>query len=694
MRDANAESLSDALLRLAQTSGGRPFPSTAVADIGGWGRIAADAPTLSNRPTLPLAAVLIARDAEPNDADASAAVLAVAGAVIATRQPALLRDSLEALLTNAVVVQVAGDKLAAGLEPVAAAFLARDEREPKADLASADALEALTRLVAVGHGSHFSLLGLLEKFTTPTVAPMSRAVMRSISTALDLWPEADPLVGVVRVLGGVDPADDRTGLASDVESDASWILAMASLLRALRAPSVQNMDPHLVDAARYFTVAATTHGRPDAVPMVGIIKALRELVAGILASDPMSAMRTEPLSADALEDTRNQVHHFSIDSSGLDHWYGDSKRATLTAWAALTDDLERMGAQFGKDGFYQAEVVVGDLLNIYVSSRTFRVGTRGAAALGLDDMVQPVIETGFASNASHLSNLEEYTAGLETRENLGPEGIEKLAAARTLVEAARRVAKGGDASGKSDGGVPSTPLSPQLGRLVPSGSPEAALLDRFSPTVLASIEEGLDHVASAKSHLNLVQQELLDNLRAALVESLDYRKSTVAAAVDEMLLLIINFVASRTGSSAGHYGYLFDPNANENTIHEDLYGYLVGNFGDRVEYEVQHVGGGRVDLRLKYDGFALHVEMKVDETKMPMNDRIAYLKQAATYQTNDIRIGFLVALRHKAFDLTGPPPHITALIGHTAFNIDGDPEPRHIITVAVPGSRTNPSASR
>ena len=164
MSDANSETLTDALLRLAQTSGGRPFPDTAVADIGGWERIAADAPTLAGQPTLPLVAVLIARNAEPGDADVSAAAVAVADAVLATEQPALLRDSLEALLSSAVAVQVAGDKLAAGLEAVAAAFLARDEREPKADLASADALEALTRLVAAGHGSHFSLLGLLQKF--------------------------------------------------------------------------------------------------------------------------------------------------------------------------------------------------------------------------------------------------------------------------------------------------------------------------------------------------------------------------------------------------------------------------------------------------------------------------------------------------------------------------------------------------
>lgn len=695
MSETGAVSLADAVLRLAQEAGGKPFPHSAVADLGGWARIASDAATLTGQPVLPLVATLVARDAQPGDIDAAAAATALADAVLATAQPSLLRDSLDALLDSAVVTQVAGVKLVAGLEPVAAGFLARKQPEASADLASADALEAMTRLVAAGHGSHFSLLALLQKFTAPTVAPMSRAVIRSVSTAIDIWPEADPLVDVVRALGGVDAVDGTDpALAADAESDAAWVLAMASLLRALRAASVQEMGPHLEDAARFFGVAADAHQRPDALPMLSIVEALRELVNGVVSNDAMSAMATTPLSSDTLAVVRGQILRFSVDSSGLDHWYGDNKRAALTAWAALADDLEQMGAQLGKDGFYQAEVVVRDLLTIYVSARTFRVGARCADIVGVQDLVQPVIDGGFASNASHLSNLEEYAADLASRgDELNDEEEAQLHAARSIVEIARRVAKGGEAPGKVGGGAPPAPLPPVLGRLVPPGSPDEDLLEQISPATLTALEQRLDHVAAGRSHLNLAQQELFDELREALSTSPDY-KDEVVPVVDQVLLLIVNFVASRTGSSAGHYGYLFDATANEDKIHEDLYNYLVGNLGSRAEYEVSHVGGGRVDIRLKFDTFALHIEMKVDATKLPMSDRTAYLKQAVTYQGNDIRIGFLVALRHKAFDPTGPPPHIKALIGHTAFDIDGDTESRHMIHVAVPGSRTNPSNSK
>ena len=429
--------------------------------------------------------------------------------------------------------------------------------------------------------------------------------------------------------------------------------------------------------------------------MLSIVEGLRELVVGVVSNDAMGAMAAAPLSSDTLAEVREQILRFSVESSGLDHWYGDNKRAALTAWAALADDLEQMGGQLGKDGFYQAEVVVRNLLTIYVSARTFRVGTRCAEIVGVQDLVQPVIEGGFASNASHLSNLEEYAADLASRGDGEFNAAEEaqLQAARSIVEIARRVAKGDEAPGKVQGGALSVPLPPVLGRLVPPGSPDEDLLGQISPATLAALEQRLDHVAAGRSHLNLTQQELFDQLRKALSTSPDY-KGEVAPVVDQVLLLIVNFVASRTGSSAGHYGYLFDATANEDKIHEDLYNYLVGALGSRAEYEVSHVGGGRVDIRLKFNTFALHIEMKVDDTKLPMSDRTAYLKQAATYQGNDIRIGFLVALRHKAFDPSGPPPHIKSLIGHTTFDIDGDPEPRHIIHVAVPGSRINPSNSK
>lgn len=697
MSASDATTIADALRALAQEARGRPFAEDALGTLGGWDRVAADASNLQGESTLPLLANLVGRDApaEPDPA-MMRALVEVADAAAATAHPALFRDSIEPLLASPGALKATGDRLAVVLNALVQEFLARDERDRHADLRAADALDALTRLAVAGYGSHFALLGLLQRFTAPTATPMAIAVIRSVSTVIDLWPEADILGDIPRKLAGIDSDTngDRT-LAAEVESDATWALATIGVLRTLRAESLEQMTPHLEDAARYLRVAAETHQREDAAILRQVIETLHELVDAIVAGTSIEALNSTHLAADTLNQLAEHTRAYNITASGLHHWYGDSKRAVLLAWSHLASDLGRLRTEFEKDAFYRAEVIVDDLLRIYVGTRSYTLHRRDADTAGVRDLVQPVIEFGFAAKAGLMSNLEDHAEELKKRVASEPsvELQQQLAAADSLIEAARSVAKGGTGLGKGNGGAPSAPLPPPLSRLFPAGSPDEAALRGLSPSAISALAESLDHVANARTHLNIIATEVFDNIRAALIESPDY-KDDVVIVVDEVLLLIVNFVVSRTSAESGHYKYLFDATANEAAIHEDLYNYLVGNLGGRAEYEVSHVGGGRVDLRLKFDRFAIHIEMKVDDTKVAMSNKTAYLKQAAAYQGNDIRIGFLIALRHKAFDPKGAPPHLSKLIEHTKFDIDGDPQPRHIILVQIPGSRTKPSASK
>jgi hypothetical protein len=133
----------------------------------------------------------------------------------------------------------------------------------------------------------------------------------------------------------------------------------------------------------------------------------------------------------------------------------------------------------------------------------------------------------------------------------------------------------------------------------------------------------------------------------------DYR-GEVKVAVDELLRIIIRFVTTRTNAQSNLHPCLFDPEAKEDKIQLDLYDFLASSeLGSYVRFEEQHVGGGRIDLRLTFDGFSISIEMKVDSTKLPMSDKTAYLKQAASHQEANVRIGFFIALRHKAFDPAG-----------------------------------------
>lgn len=695
MNAAEGATLTDAVATLAKASAGRPFPEDAVEILGGWGRITQDAASLAGQPTLPLLVQLAARDAgDVPDEHSAAALLAVAKSVMATPQPAFLRESLDALIGAKGAIRVTGGLLAANLPAVVDAFLSGTQRHQAADLAAADALEVLTSLTVSGYGSHFGLLALLDRFVDPVVLPMARAAIRSVSIAVDVWPEADSLAARIRALAGMDPKDAADSeLAGAAEPDATWALAMIAILRALRARTIRDMVPHLDDAYRFLNVSATTHDRTDALVMCQVIAVLRDLVAAVIEETPMKALESAALSASAIEDLRARILSFAADTTGLDHWYGDRKKAVLAAWAGVMEDLDRLRVEFTKDAFYQAEVIIGDLLNVYLHSRSFESHYREADVSGVQMLVQPLIESGFASKAGHLSNLEQHAAMLEDRIAKEPDERleEQLIAARQIVAAARRAARGDDSPGKAPGGASPSPLPGLLSQFVVPGSADDALIRKISPDTLAALAVGLEHIDSGRAHLSMIQREVFDEIRAKLAESADY-KGSVIPVVDEVLRLILNFVVSRTAGESGHYPYLFDPKALEDAIQEDLYNYLVAILGARAEYEVSHVGGGRVDLRLKFAEFAIHIEMKVDDTQVPMGDKAAYLKQAATYQGNDIRIGFLIVLRHKAF-LKGPPPHLKSLMQHTAFDIPNDPEPRHIVTVALPGSRTRPSES-
>ncbi|GFJ85779.1 hypothetical protein [Phytohabitans houttuyneae] len=657
---------------------------------------------MANSPMLAQLVSLVVRDAAGTDhrADGYAdAVRAVTAAVTVTESPAIFGDSLEMLLKSPAALDVAGPPLAASLEDIAGKFQKLEPSNPRAARRAADAVEALTRLALAGVSSPYALLAILERFDAPQPKPVGTAVVRAVGTAVDHWPHAAGLASIVRLVAGIDPAKGtaRHGAdPDDVASDATWVLAGIELVSALRASELTAMTRHLETCAAYLRTATETYGREDA----GVLLTLVEILLGLLQESgvppTVEALAMPQLAPDALESLADRIRRINVASIGLNHWYGDPKTAALHAWTRLANDLHRLRVEFARDSFYKAQVVIDDLLQIYMGSRSVTVVRRDEDADGLQMLVQPVIETGFARTAGLLSNLEDHTDALEQQVTEAAHDrrlalTEQLKASRAVLAAARSHALGGTGQGKEPGGTAATPLPPPLDRLVPHGSPIATELATLSKATLVDLARAVDNATIGRHSLNLIESEIFAHTRAALAKSPDFRPET-SDAIDELLRLIIRFVTTRTNAQSNLYGYLFDPDANEEAVHQDLHNYLIGNsIGSIAEFEVQHVGGGRVDLRVKFDGFAIHIEMKVDSTKIAIDDKTAYLKQAVAYQGSDIRIGFLVALRHKAFDATGPVPHISRLIGHAEFNVDGDTIPRHIITVQIPGSRTKPS---
>lgn len=700
MTGERSDTLADDLKALLVGARGKTPAPDSLKTIGSWERIAAEGATLADTPWLVLLIKLVVRDvAVPdNQSDAKVAALrSIIDAVSTTRSPAIFADSLGILLTSPIALSMIGAALTRSLEGIVDALHELTDKTPQATLRAADALDALTRLTVSGVARPFGLLARLDRFNAPVPKPLATAIIRAISTAVDYWPHAEELVEVVHCVAGMKPPSGTPWPGADpndVASDAAWILAGIELVRALRSPSLTTMADCLHESARYLNLAADSYDREDADILLQVVNILRGFIRESGAEPNVDYLSMTQLEAQSLDDLAQRIRQLNLASAGLNHWYSDSKRSALLAWQRLADDLGRMRVDFARSSFYKAEVVVDNLLQIYTGSRSIAVARLSTDSEALLDLIQPVIESGFARTAGLMSNLEDHVHALQERADAlekPPERLsEQLRVAHTVLNAARVHALRGAEPEKEDGGAVRVPLPPPLNQLLPPG-PETEELRRVSGEALAVLAKAIDDANTGRHSLNLVEAQVWSKIRAALGSSQDYQ-GRAASAVDVLLRLMIRFVTTRTNAQSDLYSYLSDPAANEDAIHRDLYNYLASSeLGSITEFEVQHVGGGRVDLRLKFDGFAIHVEMKTDSTKVPLADKTAYLKQAAAYQGTDIRVGFLVALRHKAFDSSGPVPHLSALIDHTTFDIEGDPVPRHIITVQVPGSRTKPS---
>jgi hypothetical protein len=699
MNGEHPNPLADDLHGLVLETAGYEFGVDAMSALGGWQRITDQAASLIDDPLLVPLVSLAIREAKDGDFSAVEGLKAVTRTVLSTSSPAGFGDGLSLLVSSPNALAAIGDSLVDDLSAYVARFQQLDSPDIAAVSRAADAIEALTRLNVGGFGSPFALFAILEKFRAPAPRRLATAAIRAVGTAIDHWPHALTLTEVVLALAGVRPATGPAISDADAEaiaSDASWVLASIDLVHALRTDDLVEMS-QLIDSSRaYLEIASDTYDREDAAILGDVLAMVSALL--LFSGNPptVEALDTPLLAPEKVDALVDRATRFNLPTSGLEHWYGDAKRSSLVAWVALASDLRKLHETFAQESFYRAEVVVDDLLQIYVASRSTLVVKRDEDLGGVLHILQPVIESGFAAKAGLLAHLEQHVHNLEERsaraDDTEADLSTDLGTAREVLVSARSVALRGD-SGKDEGSGPPDPLPKPLDRLFPSGSVEAAKIARLGSTALEKLSNAVENQGAARK-LGLLEAQVVKAIQSGLTASPDYR-GRVAAAVDQLLVLLVRFVADRSNAQFSRKGYLFDADASEDDLHQDLYDYLQSSeLGATTEMEVQHVGGGRVDIRIRFEDFGLHVELKADGTRVAMADKTAYVKQAVAYQATDVRIGFLLALRTKAFDPTGPSPHLTALFEHTTFEVPEDPVPRHIVLVQVPGNRTNPSSMK
>lgn len=634
------------------------------ADLPDDDSLTAGLASLAGHPRLPALSRLVCLRAQAGDAP-DTLIAATCAAVLATDAPALFGDAIAPLLACGPVLAAYGQALATAL--LEQAGPPAREATPRQVHRAADALEGATRLRLGQFASRFDLFTLLDAITGPQPAPWSTAAARTLVACVEAWPDGDDIVGSLeRLAGTVAPRGDHDGPGTaepTQESDFASALARVELLRALRALDRDAAVGHLDRASMLLESVRAEDDRTDLNVLAAIATLLRDLI--------VNAAITDPAVINELEAAVNE--HRWLDP-GVSHWVGDRVAAAHVAWAKLGRQLELAQARLGEPSWYDAAAVMDDIVDLYRATRSMCAFRREADEQAVAEVIAPMLETGFAARASLLHHLSAHVSYLQNRAGNGVATEQELAdlpVALELAEAAAEASRRGDANPKPSAGEGGDKSSDSPAERVAIAVRRRASATRFSTG-------------------SLIANTVLEQVRASLGGCGDYiTRVDVEVATDLVTGLLVSFIFDRERATASTRAYLFDQDAVEEDLARDLHDFLVGSgqLGD-VRTEVRHVGGGRVDIEFAFAGFNVYAELKADSTATPLGDKVAYLRQTASYQGTDVRVGFLLVLK-----ILKPK----AVAAHLSDNVevievpDSGGRARHVVALTLSGGRTAPS---
>lgn len=705
----------------AGMTGGEP-PLDLLNRVGGWAALEALAPTLVDDPLLTPIMSLLARDAEiaaQGDQDLAvvrSAAAALASAVLDSTDPLQFVQGLETLCARPVLADLVGEYVGLrcfGLAGPPVAEEADQAPKPASVVRHATALETLARLAVQKRASMHKLLGIIEDIKEPQPRRYALAVARSVSLAFDHWSPGDEIAHVIDVLSGVAAprsAEPMNGvlLARNEEyrlaiaSDAIWVKANVEVVRALRATTVDELLLRLDGALIALGQVAELDDREDVELLRAALRLLQKLLVSLHpARVGFHDAANWELEVSAVEALARRAKELTFGAHGLNHWSGDRKLVVLQGWARFAQDLGWLREKLERDSLYDAAVVLDDIMAIYSASRTYDVISNEQGVERVMQVIRPAVAGGFAARAGLMRNLSDHIESLRGRIAAGPDSGEDVSALESKVKTAETVFFAARTNMLSISEPPGKPdervsaLPPLLANFLkphPIHSDALAGVDEAALAELAA--ELADHQAATGLEPDLIITEVRKRILGALSSCEDF-SGDVAPAVTQVLDQLIRFVARRMNTQESTKSYLFDPYANEKELHIDLYDWLSqGQLSGKTTVESQEVGGGRVDIQIQFTGFNIYLELKSDNTRVPVERKAAYINQTASYQATAVRIGFLVVLRTKPPKDKTLPQHLTDYVTHTTVQVAGSTSNRHVVMLEVPGGRTKPSAQR
>lgn len=655
-----------------------------LADFGGVEGLAQSFPKLAGHPVLNPAIELVAGHFQATGPSVPAALaVPIHEAIRDTENPAIYRDAAECVLDSSHLLQAVGAPLA--LSSLAQGNQPSAHATPLEALRAADALEIAVQLRLRDFAKRWDLFACLDSYD-PYIgesqgAVYPRAVLRAILACIEQWVGAEDLiVEVARRVAGLSNAHSgdagitsipavrsSVALAALGDADVGLALARIETILALRASDKEESVQHLEDAIRFVSPALDEDSeRPD----IAIAADTAQLLLDLIDS---GTIRDGSLVSRLQRNVREIVH---LDP-GRNQWVRDRLAATNSAWAQLSRQLAEVEKHFGEPSWYRAAAVIDDIVTLYATAGSARVYVLEADGNAIRSIIAPVLEQGFASKVALLRHLQDHVAWLQHLADsnvASKEQLDELRSASQLSEASIQLFEANRPKAQSPAQADETDTAGtenQLRQRVTQNVQRRQITQRFT---LGS----------------LVADELMERVLQGFSQSPDY-EGDVEEATNLVAGLLIRFIWDRNQLGESEAPYLYSETAVEEDLAKDLHGFLraSGSLGS-IKTEIRRVAGGRVDIEFAFPGFHIYVELKVDSTRIPVPQKSAYLRQAASYSVVDKKLGFLVVLKLLSAKKLLPPHLLDCL--EVVEVLDSTGSARHVAALTLSGGRTKPSS--
>ncbi|MBY8882900.1 hypothetical protein [Actinacidiphila acidipaludis] len=656
-----------------------------LADLGGTEAVLAEAGQLAAGPLLPYLLTALGRELNAMDSDQARQLLDAAAQGLRDPQAAwVLADAIDVVCAHPDLAMRLGNRTVRDLAAHVETALAGD-----ADAALAQpAVAGLLRLAVAQTATPHRLLGLLTEITGNEPSDALERLPILVGVAHDHFGD-DALLDVLSAL------ENQASLPSGTRADASFELALADMRTALEAPDRAAVEEHLRRALMRFKDLDRTHEtRLDARAHAAAVDAV--LAFGELDPRPAAATPAEQRLAEAAAQLDTVIAQLAAWTRGMHQLDWLSARGlTQSAWSRLVTSLQTARTHLDQPSWYDPASALGDLLDVYVASRSIHTAPAGESN-GLTALVSPPVEAAFVRSDGLLHHLEQALT-TDPQFTNSPDAL----ALREAVRAQRQATATGQV-------VPGKTLEgrPTLAALFQTDTP--ALRKDLDPQLLDRIEQLVEQHAKGytptgnarlDAHLELLLEEL------ATSPAWKPRDSSYFTTLLEQFL---RFLYDRFDAQADYYGvrtaYLgpcpdkadgTPDHWDEKHVQDDLHQHLAGTLTPgTVQRELIDVASGRTDVTYTPEPGSRFVAEVKRRTTNWTRERIqkGYLAQAANYTATGPPFGILLVGDDSGH--TGGYRSVEDSIWIIHHARSATEVPRLIVTGVLPIGRPTPSALR